>query len=211
MVMKKILLSAAMLMVTVVLSACSSNQTSGDLHEQIIEYAEQVAEPGSFEKGDIYIDSILYGSYSQGGQAEMLALCKFQNNPHVAGLDRTLAVIFSCQTKEMVASKCFHADEVMIRSLPTESGENRILFLGSSTSQGLTTQQIGLYCIQNGEWTEILMDEVHLREEDMCYMVNDDRLGILPGGNGEAPAGEPLIYSWDTKSGQFSRGESQES
>lgn len=67
MVMKKILLSAAMLMVTVVLSACSSNQTSGDLHEQIIEYAEQVAEPGSFEKGDIYIDSILYGSYSQGG------------------------------------------------------------------------------------------------------------------------------------------------
>lgn len=203
MVMKKILLTAVTIVVTVALCACSFNQTSGDLNERIIEYAEQMAERGSFEKGDIYIDSILYGSYSQSGQTEMLALCKFKNNPHVVGRDRTLAVIFSCQPMEMVASKCFYADKVVIRSLPTESGKNRMLSLGSSTFQGLTTQQIGLYYIQNGEWTEILMDEVHLHEGDMCYMVNDDKLWILPGGNDEAPAGEVVTYSWDMKSGQF--------
>lgn len=26
---------------------------------------------------------------------------------------------------------------------------------------------------------------------------------ILPGGNGEVPAGEPVVYGWDMKNGQF--------
>lgn len=133
----------------------------------------------------------------------MLVLCKFKDNPHVAGLDRTLAVVFSRQSMELVAYKCFGADETVIRSLPTESGENRILFLGRATSQGLTSQYIGLFSIENKEWTELPLEEVQLQDGELCYITDDNRLIVLPEESSEASDNDFVTYSWNPERGQF--------
>lgn len=211
--MRKVcILFAVMVTSATILCACSSNQDADDFYDEIIEQAERVAEPETFNKGDIYIDSILYGNYSQAEETEMLVLCKFKDNPHVAGLDRTLAIVFSCQSLDMVAYKCFGADEVVIRPLPTESGENRILFLGRITYQGLTSQHIGLFCIENNEWTELALEKVKLQEDELCYITDVNTLVVLAqehillGNVGEAADREAITYSWNPESAQFDSG-----
>lgn len=168
----------------------------------IVEKAEALAEEGPFEAGDIYVDSILYGNFSQLEETEMLAFCKFKNNVHVAGFDRTLAIVFASDTMEVIAYKNFGADEVALRPLPTEK-ESKILFLGRTTYQDITTQYIGLYDIQDNEWVEIPLDGVVLQEDELCYITDDNRLIV------ETQWDEQTIYVWDEQTAQFILGTSK--
>lgn len=145
-------------MAAMLLSASSQGKPS-DLNEIVIAQAERVMDVGSYEKGDIYVDSIRYGSFSRPEEAEMLVQCKFRDNPHVAGLDRTLAMVFSCETQEMIACRLFSADEVILRLIPEEKGVSKILFSGRTISQGIVTQYADCFCIRNHEWQKIPLEE----------------------------------------------------
>lgn len=179
-----------------------------DLYDLIVEKASQLAEEHTFEEGDIYVDSILYGYYSQTEEQEMLALCKYRNSAHVAGLDRTLAIILSPKSMEVIAYKNFGADEVTLKRLPTE-GESKILFLGRSSSTGLTSQYVELYAIQENEWVMIPLEGIQLRGDELCYITDDNSLIVVPRENGAYPNqmfvlwDEQVMYSWDEHTEQF--------
>lgn len=174
----------------------------------IVEIAENLAEEGTFEAGDIYVDSILYGNYTQAKESELLVLCKIKNNVHAAGLDRTLAIVFQQDSMEVVAYKEFGYDEVTLCPLPTEA-ESRILFLGRTTYQNNTTQYLSLYCVEEKEWNECPIEGVEIQENDLCYITDDNKLIVVPQEKGEYPTERiPLwkkqtVYEWDQHDERF--------
>ncbi len=176
-------------------------------NQRILEEASQIAEEGTFEEGDIYVSDICYGYYSDSMKREMLALCKFENNVHIAGVDRTLAMLYDEESMELIAAKEFHADEVILQELPTEQ-ESKVLFLGQSIYQGIPAQFAELYAIQGNEWVEIPLG-FELREKEVCYLAEDNSLMVVPWEIGEY-ANEVIFleeeqrrYKWDDSSKLF--------
>lgn len=141
-----------------------ATESVDDINSLIVEKAERLAEEGTFEQGDIYVDTIHYGKYSQTEEEEMLALCKFKNNVHVAGMDRTLAIVFAVETMDVIAYKNFGADEVNLQCVPTD-GVTEILYEGSTTYQDITTEYKELYTIQGNEWVEIPLEDAEEQEK----------------------------------------------
>jgi len=174
----------------------------------IVKIAESLAEEGTFEAGDIYVDSILYGNYSQAEEPELLALCKFKNNVHVAGIDRTLAIVFREDSMEVVAYKEFGYDEVVLHLLPTEA-ESRILFIGRTAYQDISEQYLLLYCVEENEWNECPIEGVEIQENDLCYITDDNKLFVVPQENGEYPTEmisvweKQVVYEWDRNQVRF--------
>ncbi len=185
-----------LLFVCMNLVGCTLKDKTVELNRYIVEIAESLTEEGTFEVGDIYVDTILYGNFSQLEMPELLAMCKFKNNVHAAGFDRTLAIIFLQDSMEVVAYKNFGLDEVVLRPLSTNA-ESKILFMGRTTYNDVTSQYIRLYSIEENEWIECALEGVEIQENELCYITDDNRLII------EKQNDEQAEYIWEEQKAQF--------
>ncbi len=179
-----------------------------EINNWIIDKVKENAEDTSISRSDIVIDQIYYGSFSQKDANslkeanEILVLCKLQNTPHAGGLDRTAGLLLSADSMEVVAYHEFAADKVIINCLHTNSGENRVLFLGTTTYQGISTQEAQLYAIKDGKWIELPVSNVDLDKGYLSF-VDDNSLIVTTKEEITSPEDILEILIWNQGIGQF--------
>lgn len=168
------------LCIVFILSGCSINQsetlTTEDIAKTLISQINPLLEETDENydvSQDIELISIRYGSFTQKDASELLAEFHYVSPPHVAGLERTIAAIYSADTLKIISHKVFAADKVSIYLLPTKSGRKYILYLGESTSQGLTTQVVRVLKINGETWSETFTDKV-LPDDGYYYVFTSD-------------------------------------
>lgn len=174
------------------------------LNEKIIEIVlEHDESGGAVEASDIVIEQIFYGSFSQPKAKEVLVICKLLNTPHTGGLDRRACVILEVDTMEAGAYIELGADEALVYKLSMRNGQDRMIFLGQSTYQGLSTQEVMCFSVQDGQWTEMEIGEVkELGEGCFCFRI-DDMLVVTSERKLVNPSGITAILTWDADTGQF--------
>lgn len=92
--------SVLVLFMLMCINACgiSKSRDSADmvseLNNRIIEKVAENYEEGNISALDIVIVRIDFGSFSQDNASEIFVLCKILNTPHVAGLDKTVGILF---------------------------------------------------------------------------------------------------------------------
>lgn len=160
-----------------ILTACSTNESemlkTEDISKTLISQIIPLLEENYDTSQEIELIGIRYGSFTQDGANELLAEFRYVSPPHVAGLERTIVAICSEDTLEIISHKVFAADKVSINLLPTESGRKYILYLGETTSQGLTTQVVNVLKINGETWSETFTDKV-LPDDGYHYVFTSD-------------------------------------
>ncbi len=144
-----------------VLSACGRQEASEDgwlakldklATETIIERSDgfgDMAEDGTLE---IVIAKIHPGSFTQPDANEIFLDCWFKGMPHVGGLDSRAGILLNADTMTVIAYQEYLGDEVMLSCPRTAKGQNRILCLRGSGSQGTRGQDISLWSVNDGKW-----------------------------------------------------------
>lgn len=207
------------LLATIFCSSCTATkeisyaEMFSEINNWIIDKVKENAEDTSISRSDIVIDQIYYGSFSQKDVNlqkesdpqkidEILVLCKLQNTPHAGGLDRTAGLLLSADSMEVVAYHEFAADKVIINCLHTNSGENRVLFLGTTTYQGISTQEAQLYAIKDGKWIELPISNVDLDKGYLSF-VDDNSLIVTTKEEITSPEDILEVLIWNQEIGQF--------
>lgn len=131
-----------------------------EFSEYVLETVLESYEDGEISREDIVIDRIYCGHFSQKDVNEIFVLCKILNTPHVAGLDKTAAVLLEADSLKKIAYKEFNADKVTIDCIQSSDGLSRILFTGTTIYQGISTQEIQLWSIQDGQWQDIPIEDM---------------------------------------------------
>lgn len=169
---KKLLGSILLLFSLIFISACVTVKSSAntdmvsELSSLLIEKVlENYADGNVISEEDIAIDRIYYGSFSHENVSEILVLCKILNTSHVAGLDKTVAVLLEAESLELTAYQEFGADKVEIHCMQTSNGQSRILVSNTTVNQGISTQTVELFAIENSQWIEIPIDALKTFEE----------------------------------------------
>lgn len=175
--MRKINVFILMAMCVLLLSGCGKEAdgktTFLQLSEYILETVMESYEDGNISKEDIVIDRIYCGHFSQKDVNEIFILCKILNIPHVAGLDKTIAVLLEADSLEPIAYKEFNADNVSIDCVQTNTEQSKILYIGTTTYQGMSTQEIHLWGIQDRQWVDIPIESLEtLSDGCFCFMGN---------------------------------------
>ena len=95
--MKKLDVLVLMVACVFLLASCSKETDDRsaftEFNEYILETVMESYEDGNISREDIVIDQIYCGHFSQKDVNEIFVLCKILNTPHVAGLDKTVAVL----------------------------------------------------------------------------------------------------------------------
>ena len=158
---------------------------------------------GAVTASDVMIDQIIYGSFSEPETEEVLVICKILNMPHVGGLDRRAIIILDIDSMGVVAYAEIPADEVWVDTLPMSNGQDRIIFSGKTTYQGISVQEIMYFCIQDGQWAAIPAEELETLGEDCFYYLVGDKM-IVTSGRGLADSADiTAILTWDQDVGEF--------
>lgn len=152
---------------------------------------------------DIAIDQIYYGSFSQENAKEVLVLCKILNQPHVGGLDKTVGLVLEQDSLEVVAYEEFPADKVEIGCFQTKSGKSRVLFIGTSTYQGISGQAALLFDIQGSQWVQVPIDALDGFEGEYFCFMGEDMLVVSSTAQLTSPARVMGILVWDAEAEQF--------
>ena len=144
-----------------VLSACGRKEMSEDgwlakldklATETIIERSDgfgDMAEDGTLE---IVIAKIHPGSFTQPDANEIFLDCWFKGMPHVGGLDSRAGILLNADTMTVIAYQEYLGDEITLSCPRTAKGQNRILCLRGSGSQGTRVQYISLWSVNDGRW-----------------------------------------------------------
>lgn len=202
------IISILILITTLFMSGCAKmtddTQLLSRLNDKVIEMVlENDESGGSIAASDVVIDQTFYGSFSQPETKEVLVICKILNTPHVGGLDRRACIILEVDSMEIVAYTELGADEVLVYSLPMSNGQDRIIFSGKSTYQGISAQDVMYFSIQDGQWTEILIEELKTFGESCFYFLADDVMIVTSGSELTDPSEILAILTWDADAGQF--------
>ena len=104
---------------------------------------------------------------------------------------------------DVVAYTEIPADEVWVDTLPMRNGQNRIIFSGKSTYQGISAQDVMYFCIQDGQWTEVPVEELEALGEDCFYYPTGDMMIVTSGTELTDPADITAILIWDSNAGEF--------
>ena len=168
------------------LSSCGNAGASQNaaqlLQERLLSSAAALAEEAHGLPQTLSLESVHYGSFSSPTATELCALFKYDAPVHVEGLDRTLGVVYDADDLEVIAGCDFMADNVQVSFLPTVDGMERIIYLGTSTNQGLTSYTLELYKISGTAWEPMetslpAIDErsaVYLAGEKVLYVTLED-------------------------------------
>ena len=173
--MKKLDVLVLMVACVFLLASCSKEADDRsaftEFNEYILETVMESYEDGNISREDIVIDQIYCGHFSQKDVNEIFVLCKILNTPHVAGLDKTVAVLLEADSLKKIAYKEFNADNVTIDCVQTSIGQSKILFIGTTIYQGISAQEIQLWGIQDGQWLDIPIENLEtLSDGYFCFM-----------------------------------------
>lgn len=189
------------------LAACGLNKQTTfapeDFRVQIIENAMGLVEDIEGQNEELTLESIQYGNFSGYGK-EAFAILKITPSPHVGGLDRTLCVVYKADDLSVVASREFLADFVQIRILPTASGKSHVLYLGTTTYQGVSSQDMQLFEIEDNEWKSNPVNIPQLNDEVNCILANQTSLLILQKNCNSASS---QFFIWNIITESFDRAE----
>lgn len=152
---------------------------------------------------DVAIDKVYYGSFSQENANEILVLCKILNMPHVGGLDKTVGMVLTQDTLDVVAYEEFPADRVEIDCFQMNNGKKRVLFIGTSTYQGISGQTIFLFDIQGSEWVQVPIDALNSIEGEYFCVMGEDKLFVASEAEITSPSEIIMVLNWDAQAGEF--------
>ena len=202
--------AAVLLFAALPMTGCAGTKGTGStqllsgLNDRVIETVlENDESGGDIEKSDIVIDQTIYGSFSEPGTEEVLVICKILNTPHVGGLDRRAIIIYEIDSMDVMAYTEIPADEVWVDTLPMSNGQDRIIFSGKSTYQGISAQDVMYFCIRDGQWTEIPIEELKTLGEDCFYYLTGDVMIVTTGREFTAPSVITAILTWSQDAGEF--------
>lgn len=198
------------LLATLCMSGCAGEEGMDDtqllsgLNSRVMETVlENDESGGTVAASDVVIDQIFYGSFSDPEAKEALVICKILNAPHVGGLDRRAMIILGIDSMDVVAYDEIPADEVWVDTLPMSDGRDRIVFSGKSTYQGISVQDIMYFCIQDGQWTEVPVEELEPLGDDSFYFLTGDVMIVSSERELTAPADITAILTWNQDAGEF--------
>lgn len=177
---------------------CSINAHIADLVAEV--YADRTDRPEDF-----ILNQVIYGSFSGTDRNEMLVLCKMLHMPHIAGKDNTFGVIMDADSLEVVTYREFASDDVSISCLPGSDGQERIMYIGISTYQGVHSQIVQFLKIEDGIWKSQPLECLESEGDNQAWFwyMTGNRL-ILSDEYPLADLAEILdIYVWNVDLGQF--------
>lgn len=179
-------------------------QLLSGLNNRVIETVLKNSETGGgVTASDVVIDQMIYGFFSEPEAKEVLVICKILNMPHVGGLDRRAIIILETDSMNVVAYAEIPADEVWVDTLLMSNGQDRIIFSGKTTYQGISAQEIMYFCIQDGQWTQIPAKELEALGEDCFYYLAGDKM-IVTSGKELADSSDIIaILTWNLDAGEF--------
>ena len=193
-----------------VLTGCAATagsdgtQILSGLNHRIIETVlENDESGGTVEASDVVIEQTFYGSYSKPGVKEVLVVCKILNTPHTGGLGRRAIIILGVDSMDVVAYNEIPADEVWVDTLPMSNGQDRIIFSGKSTYQGISAQDVMYFCIQSGQWTEIPVEELEVFGENQFYFLTEDVMIVTSVSQLTGSSDITALLKWDQDEGRF--------
>jgi len=152
---------------------------------------------------DVVIDQIFYGSFSKPEAEEVLVVCRILNMPHVGGFDRRAMIILEVESMDVVAYDEIPADKVWVSRLSMGNGQDRIIFSAQTTYQGISTQNVMYFCIENGQWTETPIEELAALGEDCFYFGAGDVMLVTSGRELTGTSDITAILTWDQDTGKF--------
>ena len=144
-----------------VLSACGRKEMSEDgwlakldklATETIIERSDEFGGVVKNDWKEIVIAKIHPGSFTQPDANEIFLDCWFKGMPHVGGLDSRAGILLNADTMTVIAYQEYLGDEITLSCPRTAKGQNRILCLRGSGSQGTRVQYISLWSVNDGRW-----------------------------------------------------------
>ncbi len=184
-------------------SGANSNLFSAlsQLTSEIVLENSEIADEISLS--DVVIDRIYHGSFSPKNASELFILCKIMNVPHAGGLDRTAGIVLSADTLELIAYKEFAADKVEISCLQNSDGINRILFIGTTTYQGISAQEISLLAVEGSQWRDIPISALEDREKEYFYFMADNQI-LVATEPVLTPSALKAVLVWNPDSEEFS-------
>lgn len=186
--------------ILLLLSACGPERLTTDVshefQERLLDSAALLIADAETDTPDIELDSIQYGCFSASSEEEICALFEYRSPKHIAGLDRTLAVIFSADDLQVVASREFAADHVQISFFPSNEDTDYIFYLGSTTYQGVPAYDYQLFKIGGAVWKPMPEAVPPFRDTGAYHLVDDSILCYREGDSHES-------YAWNSKTGCF--------
>lgn len=82
-----------------------------------------------------------------------------------------MAVLLEAASLKQVAYKEFNADSVSIDCVQTSTGQSKIVFIGTTTYQNISTQEIQLWGIQDNQWVDMPIESLeNLSDDYFCFM-----------------------------------------
>ena len=193
-----------------VLTGCAATvgsdgtQILSELNNRIIETVlENVESGGTVEASDVTIEQTFYGSFSKPEVKEVLVVCRILNTPHTGGLGRRAIIILAVDSMDVVAYNEIPADEVWVDILPMSNGQDRIIFSGKSTYQGISAQDVMYFCIQNGQWTEMPIEELEIFGENQFYFLTENVMIVTSVNQLTDSSDITAILTWDQDEGKF--------
>ena len=179
-------------------------QLLSGLNSRVIETVlENDESEGAITASDVVIDQTIYGSFSVPEAKEVLVICKILNMPHVGGLDRRAIIILEIDSMDVVAYTEIPADEVWVSTLSMSNGQDRIIFSGKTTYQGISSQDVMYFCLQDGQWTEVPVDELKAQGEKCFYYLTGDTMIVTSESELTDPSDITAILMWDRYAGEF--------
>ncbi len=179
-------------------------QILSGLNNRIIETVlENDESGGTVEVSDVVIEQTFYGSFSKPEVKEVLVVCRFLNTPHTGGLGRRAIIILSVDSMDVVAYNEIPADEVWVDTLPMSNGQDRIIFSGKSTYQGISAQNVMYFYIQSGQWTEIPIEELEILGDNQFYFLTEDVMIVTSVSRLTGSSDITAILTWDQDEGKF--------
>lgn len=208
---KRVSLFTIIILVLVIsMSGCAGSTGTDDTHllsglnDRVVEIVLENDESGdTITASNVMINQTLYGSFSKPETQEVLVVCSILNMPHVGGLGRIAIIILEVGSMDVVAYDEIPADEVWVSSLSMSNGQDRIIFSGKSTYQGISSQDIAYYGIQNGQWMEIPAEEFAVLGEDSFYFLTGDVMIVASKSELTDISDITAILIWNQEVGKF--------
>ncbi|MCM1345202.1 MAG: hypothetical protein NC246_15380, partial [Muribaculaceae bacterium] len=208
--MRKKYVLAAMLAGTLFMSGCAESAGTDDtnplsgLDSRVVETVLENEESGDVvTASDVVIDQVFYGSFSKPETEEALVVCRILNTPHVGGLDRRAVIILDVGSMDVVAYDEISADEVWVSSLAMSNGQDRIIISAWSTYQGISTQNVMYFCIEDGQWAETSVEELGLPGESCFYFLAGDVMLVTSERELTGTSDITAVLTWDQELGKF--------
>lgn len=112
-------------------------------------------------------------------------------------------IILEMDSMAVAAYDEIPADEVWVDILPLSSGQDRIIFSGTTTYQGISVQSVMYFTLQEGQWAQASVPELEIFGEDSFYFLTDGVMFVTSVREQIDPSHITAVLTWDQNTGEF--------